>query len=68
MDCSPRGSCPWDSLGKNTGVGCLAPLQGIIPTQGLNLHLLWQAGSLPLAPPGKSREALEKDSSGKDGD
>ena len=33
-------------------------LQGIFPTQGSNLHLLglwhWQAGSLPLAPPGKS--------------
>ena len=42
---------------KNTGVGCHALLQGIFLTQGLNprlLHLLhWQAGSLPLAPPGK---------------
>ena len=49
--------CPWDSLGKKTGVGCHAPLQGIFPTQGWNPHLLyplhWQAGSLPLAPPGK---------------
>ena len=57
MDCSPPGSCPWDSPGKNTGVGCHALLQGIFPTQGLNLHLLlllhWQAGSLPLVPPGK---------------
>ena len=26
----------WDSLGKNTGVGCHAFLQGIFPTQGLN--------------------------------
>ena len=32
--------CPWDSLGKNTGVGCHALLQGIFPTQGLNPHLL----------------------------
>ena len=32
--------CPWDSPGKNTGVGGLALLQGISPTQGLNLHLL----------------------------
>ena len=44
--------------GKNTGVGCRALLQGIFSTQGLNpclLHLLhWQAGSLPLAPPGKA--------------
>ena len=32
-------------------------LQGIFPTQGWHLHLLcllyWQAGSLPLMPPGK---------------
>ena len=27
--------CPWDSPGKNTGVGCHAFLQGIFPTQGL---------------------------------
>ena len=32
--------CPWDSLGKNTGVDCHFLLQGIFPTQGLNLHLL----------------------------
>ena len=52
----PGSSCPWNSPGKNTGVGCHALLQGIFPTQGLNLcllHLLyWQAGSSPLAPPG----------------
>ena len=27
---------PWDSPGKNTGVGCHSVLQGIFPTQGLN--------------------------------
>ena len=32
--------CPWDSLGKNTGVSCLFLLQGIFPTQGSNLALL----------------------------
>ena len=32
--------CPWDSPGKNTGVGCHAILQGIFPTQGSNPHLL----------------------------
>ena len=31
--------CPWDSPGKNTGVGCHALLQGIFLTQGLNLVL-----------------------------
>ena len=38
-------------------MGCHALLQGIFPTQGRNCYLLcllrWQAGSLPLAPPGK---------------
>ena len=28
--------CPWDSLGKNNGVGCHALLQGLFPTQGSN--------------------------------
>ena len=49
--------CPWDSPGKDIGVGCHALLQGIFPTQGSNLCLLcllrWQASSLPLASPGK---------------
>ncbi|KAB0361322.1 hypothetical protein FD754_005478, partial [Muntiacus muntjak] len=48
--------CPWDSPGRHTGAGCHPLLQGIFPTQGSNHHLLcllhWQAGSLPLAPPG----------------
>ena len=32
--------CPWDSPGKNTGVGCHFLLQGIFPTQESNLGLL----------------------------
>ena len=48
---------PLDSPGENTGVGCRALLQGIFLTQGSSLCLLcllhWQAGSLPLVPPGK---------------
>ena len=32
--------CPWDSPGKNTGVGCHALLQVIFPTQGWNPYLL----------------------------
>ena len=43
--------------GKNTGVDCHALLQGISLTQRSNPHLLWlllwQAGFLPLAQPGK---------------
>ena len=41
--------CPWNSPGKNPGVGCHF-LQRIFLTQGLNLHLLhWQEDSLPLS-------------------
>ena len=31
---------PWDSPGKNTGVGCHVLLQGIFPTQEPNLGLI----------------------------
>ena len=58
--CDPMDSSPWNSPGKNPGVGCQALLQGTFPTQGWNLHLLsllhWQVGSLLLAPPGKPGE------------
>ena len=37
---STRLLCPWDSPGKNTGVGCYPLLQGIVPTQGSNQGLL----------------------------
>ena len=49
--------CPWDSPGKNTGVGCHFLLQRFFLTQGSNPSLLsllhWQAGSLTLVPSGK---------------
>ena len=32
--------CPWDSSGRNTGVGCHALIQGIFLTQGSNPPLL----------------------------
>ena len=54
----PYGSllCPYDSSGRNAGVGCHAALlQGIFLPQRWNLHLLhllhWQDGPLPLRPP-----------------
>ena len=58
MDCSlPVSSLHGDSPGKNTGVDCHALLQGILPTQRSNPHLLrllhWQGSSLPLVMPGK---------------
>ena len=40
--CNPMGTrllCPWDFLGKSTGVGCHSLLQEIFPTQGLNSGL-----------------------------
>ena len=41
MDCSlPGSSCPCDSPG-NTGVGCHSLPQGIFPTQGSKLGLLY---------------------------
>jgi len=57
VDCSlPGSSVHGDSPGKNTWVGFHALLQGIVPTQESNPHLLclmhWQVGSLPLAPLG----------------
>ena len=60
MDCISSGSSVYgDSIGKNTGVGCHALLQGIFPTQGSTPGLLhWQMGSLTLAPPGKPHYGL----------
>ena len=56
--------CPWDCPGKNTGVGYHSFLQRIFPTQGLNLSLLYllhlQAGSFPLAPPGKPQDCTNR--------
>jgi len=55
--------CPWDSPGKNSGVGCHALLQGIFTTQGSNPRLLyllhWQASSLPLVPPGNHSSSFK---------
>ena len=58
MDCIlPGSSVHGGSPGKATGVGCHALLQRSFSTQGSNSSLLrllhWQAGTLPLASPGK---------------
>ena len=60
--------CPWNSPGKNTGVGWNALLKGIFLTQRLSLHLLclwhWQLCSLSLILPGKplinDRDKIQK--------
>ena len=47
--CGPQPArllCPWDPPGKETGAGCCFLLQGVFPTQGLNL-------GLDSVPPGK---------------
>ena len=57
---------PWDSPGKNTGVGCHFLLQGIFLTQGLNPCLLWYRQILyrlshqesPETPPSSRAEGL----------
>ena len=41
--------CPWESPGKNTGVGCHFLLQGIFLTQGSSLSLLCLEDSLALS-------------------
>ena len=52
---SPPGSSVYGILQARIRVSCHAR-HGMFSAQGLNLHLLclwhWQAGSLPLAPPG----------------
>ena len=57
MDCNPPGSSVHgDSPGRNTGVGCHALLQGILPTQGIEPRSpALRADSLPSEPPGKPR-------------
>ena len=51
--------CPWNSPGKNTGVGCCFLLQGIFLTKGSNpCFLHWQAGSSPLSHQGSSSTVI----------
>ena len=47
---------PWNSPGQNTGISSLSLLQGIFPTQGLNLCLpTLQVDSLPAVPQEKPK-------------
>ena len=53
---SARLLCPWNSPGKNRGVGSHSFLQGIFLTQGSKPGLpALQADSLPSEPPEKAR-------------
>ena len=57
MDCANQDPLFMGYSRQEYWNGCHFLLQGIFPTQGLNLRLScllhWQAGSLPLAPSGK---------------
>ena len=49
--------CPWDSPGKNTGVGCHFLLQGNLPNSGIKPRSpALQADSLPSEPSGKPKQ------------
>ena len=51
--------CPWNSLGKSTGVGCHFPLQRDLPDPGIEPGSpALQADSLPSEPPGKPLVAV----------
>ena len=55
--------CPWDSPGKNPGMGCHFPCKGIFPTQGMNLSLSHLPASasrfLTTVPPGKPLDCFK---------
>ena len=51
--------CPWDFLGKNTGVGCHFLLQKIFLTQGLNSNLLCLLRSRQILCPLSCQEAQD---------
>ena len=56
MDCNPAGSSVHGNFQAKYWSGLPFPSSGVFPTQGWNPHLCllhWQAGSLPLVPPGK---------------
>ena len=53
--------CPWDSPGKNSGVGCHFLLQGNLPDPGIETRSsTLQADSLLCEPPRKSFSCLEQ--------
>ena len=53
--------CPWNSPGKNTGVGCRSLLQRGLPNPGVEPRSsAWQADSLLSEPPGKPSLSLHR--------
>ena len=56
---APPGSSPWDSPGKNIGVGYRALLHGIFPIQGLNPCLMSPALASRFFTISATRETLD---------
>ena len=55
-----RVLCPWDSPGKNTGVGCQSFLQGALPHPGIKPRCpALQVDSLLPKPPGKPEKVRD---------
>ena len=51
--------CPWNSPGKNTGMGCHSLLQGIFPDPGIKPGFpILQVNSLPSEPQGKANHTF----------
>ena len=59
MDCSPPGSSVHGISGKNTVVGHLSLLQGIFPTQGLNLGLHTAGRFFAIQTPGVAKRQTQ---------
>ena len=59
MDCSPPGSSVQGISGKNTIVGHLFLLQGIFPTQGLNLGLHTAGRFFAIQTPGVAKRQTQ---------
>ena len=60
MDYEPaRLLCPWDSPGKNTGVGCHSLFRGIFLTQGSSPSFLLGRHFLTIEPPSSHIEAAK---------
>ena len=54
--CDPMGCRPWNSPGRNTGVGSLSLLQGNLPNPGIEPRSpTLQVDSLPAEPQGKPK-------------
>ena len=53
--------CPWNSPGKNTGVGCHSLLQGTFPTQGSKSSLLIAGRFFTAEPSGKPHTGVTQE-------